>query len=84
MHKKYIFDSSENGKYFGIKSNAKLKDIFDVDGFKDLNHIRIVDEAAGVKILFYKKLTKPDSAELPYCVKFPNDDWYMAILKIIK
>ena len=84
MQKKYIFDSSENGKLFKIKPNAKLKDVFDVDGFKDLNIILIEDVAVGAKILFQRKLTKQDSAELPYCVKFPNDDWYMAIVKINK
>ena len=87
MQKKYIFDSSESGKSFKIKPNAKLKDIFDVDGFKDLNQILIEDASVGVKIIFYKEELKPNFTKLPNqpnCVKLPNDDWYMAIEKMIK
>ena len=82
MQKKYIFDSSENDKSFKIKPNAKLEDILDVDGFKDLNHIRITDGAVGVRIDFHKGELTPVFTEQSYCVKLPNDDWYMAIVKI--
>lgn len=84
MQNKYIFDSSENGKLFKIKPNAKLKDILDVDGFKDLNHIRITDEGAGVRIDFHRGELTPVFTEQTYCAKLPNDDWYMAIVKLIK
>ena len=82
MQNKYIFDSSENGKLFKIKPNAKLKDIFDVDGFKDLNYIRVVDEGAGARIDFRKGEFNPAYTKQSHCVKLPNDDWYMAIVKI--
>lgn len=81
MKNKYIFDSSENGKLFKIKPNAKLKDIFDVDGFKDLNYIRISDESGGARIDFRRGKFNPAYTSQPCCVKMPNDDWYMAIVK---
>jgi hypothetical protein len=84
MQKKYMFNSSENGKSFKIKPNAKLKDIMDIDGFKELNHIRITDESTGVRIDFYKGELNPNFTKLPNCVKLPKDDWYMVIEKIIK
>lgn len=83
MQNKYIFDSSENGKLFKIKPNAKLKDILDVDGFKDLYLIRITDEGMGVRIDFHRGELTPVFTEQPFCVKLPNDDWYMAIVKIM-
>lgn len=84
MQNKYIFDSSENGKLFKLKPNAKLKDILDVDGFKDLNYIRITDEGAGARIDFRRGELNPVFTEQTCCVKLPNDDWYMAIVKLIK
>lgn len=84
MPKKYIFDSSENGKSFKIKPNAKLKDLLDVDGFKDLNCIRIADDSMGVRVDFHKGELTPVFTEQSYCAKLPNDDWYMAIVKITK